>query len=109
VSHFQIVKDHARIHGQFAHFLSNTAHPFTFNDTHGESPEARHVFRAMAFVYSAAILVIIPVYDVMSAVLDTPVFTVVPKHPCSTGLIWGFAGNPVGHFPALLAAFFTEG
>ena len=60
----------------------------------------------MAFSDAAAVFIVIPVDDVMAAVLNAPVFTIVPKHLRGAGEVRRFTGNPIGDILALLAAFF---
>jgi len=43
----------------------------------------------------------------LAAILNAPVFTVIPKHLRGAGQLRRFAGNPIGGLPALLATFFV--
>ncbi len=63
----------------------------------------------MAFTYSAAIFVVVPVDDVMATILNAPVFTVVLKYLLWAGQGRCFAGYPVGYILAFLAGFFVDG
>ena len=49
----------------------------------------------MSFADAAAIFIVIPVNDVMAAVLDAPVLTIVLKHLRGAGQRGRFAGNPI--------------
>lgn len=104
-SHFQVVKDHSNVPIELAHFLSDTAHPFAFDEAHGESSQACHILRTMACADTAAVFIVIPVDDVMTAVLDVPVPAVILQHLGGAGLVGCFTGNPIGDLLPLLAAF----
>lgn len=59
--------------------------------------------------YSAAVFVIVPIDNVMAAVFDAPVSTVGSQHALRVGLFRGSAGNSIGDFTGVLAAFFIGG
>ena len=52
----------------------------------------------MAFAYSAAIFVIVPIDNVMAAVFDAPVAAVSGKYALRVGLFRSSAGNAIGDF-----------
>jgi hypothetical protein len=89
--------------------LSDTANPFGFDEADGESAESSDVFRAMASAYAAAVLVIVPIDDVMATVFDTPVATVGSEDALGVGLLGGSTGDAVGGFTGVLAVFFICG
>ena len=60
----------------------------------------------MAGTYPAAVFVIVPIDNVMTAVFDAPVATVGGKHAFRVGLLRGPAGNAVGDFAGVFAGFF---
>jgi hypothetical protein len=68
-----IVKDQAYIEHYLPHFLRNTAYLFGFDNTNGKAAQAREIFWAMAGTFPAAIFVIVPIDNVMTAVFDDPV------------------------------------
>lgn len=89
--------------------MSNAAHPFGFDDAYGETAQSGHVFRAMARSNAAAVFIIVPIDDVMATVFDTPVPTIGGKNAFGVGLFRGSAGNAVGGFTGIFAAFFIGG
>ena len=58
------------------HFLGNAGYAFRFDQTNGKSAEACDVFGTITGAYAPSILIVIPVDDIMAAVLDTPVATI---------------------------------
>ena len=50
----------------------------------------------MAGSYAAAVFVIVPINNVMTAVFDAPVAAVGGKHPLRAGLFSSSAGNALG-------------
>ena len=63
----------------------------------------------MALVYSAAVLVIVPIDNVMTAVFDAPVAAVGGKHTLRIGLIRSAAGNAIGDVTGVFTGFFICG
>jgi hypothetical protein len=62
----------------------------------------------MACTDTATVLMVIPVDDVMTAVLDAPGPAVILQHLGGAGEAWCFAGNPIGDILGWLAAFFVD-
>ena len=60
----------------------------------------------MAGSYPAAVFVIVPIDNVMTAVFDAPVATVGGKHALRVGLLRSSAGNAIGDFTGVFTAFF---
>ena len=56
---------------------------------------------------TTTILVVIPVDDVVAAVLDTPMATIIAQHALGIGLLRCFAGYPIGDFSADLTTLFV--
>jgi hypothetical protein len=54
-----------------AHFLSDAFDTLGLDQTDGEAAQAGDVLRAVAGVDAAAVLVIVPIEDVMAPVFDT--------------------------------------
>jgi len=63
----------------------------------------------MASAYAAAVFVIVPIDNVMTAVFDAPVAAVGGKNALSVGLRRGSAGDAIGDFTGVFAAFFICG
>jgi hypothetical protein len=57
--------------------LRDTEHSFAFDQAHGESSQAGHILRPMAGADTGAVFIVIPVDEVMTAVLDAPVPAVI--------------------------------
>jgi hypothetical protein len=105
-SHAQIVKDQANIEHELSHFLRDAAYPFGFYDTNGKAAQAGDIFRAMSGTYPAAVFVIVPIDNVMTAVFDAPVAAIGGKHAFGVSLLRGPAGNAIGKFTGVFTGFF---
>jgi hypothetical protein len=62
------------------HFLGNIARIFGLDDANGEAAKPSDIFRAVTYAYSAAILVVVPVKNVMTAVLNSLMSAIDLKH-----------------------------
>ena len=80
------------------HLLRDTRYTFGLDDANGRMPQARDSFRAMLLAYPAAIFVIAPIDNVMTAVFDAPVATVDGKHALRVGMLRSSAGNAMDDF-----------
>ena len=60
----------------------------------------------MAGTYPAAVFVIVPIDNVMTAVFDAPVAAVGGKHALRVGLLRGPAGNAIGDVTGAFTCFF---
>ena len=89
--------------------MCDAARSFGLDDADGETAQPGNVFRAIARAYAAAVLVIVPVENVMATVFDAPVATVGGKNTLSVGLLGGSAGDAVGNFTGVFTAFFICG
>ena len=58
--------------------------------------------------YPAAVFVIVPIDNVMTAVFDAPVAAVGGKHALRVGLLRGPAGNAIGDFTGVFTGFFIS-
>ena len=94
--HPQVIEDQPRAAMEFPHFLRHTVHPFGFDDTDGKTSQAADVFWAMAGSYPTAVLVEVPVDDVMAAILDAPVAPVRVEYLLGVGLLGRSAGDTIG-------------
>jgi hypothetical protein len=74
--HAQVVEDQARVSVELAHFLSDVFDSLGLNQSDGEAAQAGDVLRAVAGADAAAVLVVVPIEDVMTAVFDRPVATI---------------------------------
>ena len=63
----------------------------------------------MTFANAAAGFVVVPIDDVMAAVFDAPVFTVVAKDLRGAGEVRRFTGDAIGEVAALFRGFLVEG
>ena len=63
----------------------------------------------MAGLYPAAVFVIVPIDNVMTAVFDAPVAAVGGKHALRVGLLRSSAGNAIGNFTGVFTGFFICG
>jgi len=57
--------------------------------------------------YPAAVFVIVPIDNVMTAVFDAPVTTVGGKHALRVSLLRGLAGNAISDFAGVFPGFFV--
>jgi len=71
-SHPQVVKDPADISCQLSHFLSDIGIAFCFDNTDCKAAKPRHIFRAAAGAYTAAVFIVVPVQDIVAAIFDNP-------------------------------------
>jgi hypothetical protein len=83
-------------------------HPVGFDDANGKTAQARDILRAMASLYPAAVFVIVPSDNVMTAIFDTPVAAVGHKHAFWVGLFRSPAGNAIGNFTGVFTGFFIR-
>ena len=60
----------------------------------------------MALAYPAAVFVIVPIDNVMTAVFDDPVSPAGGKYAFRVGLFRGSAGNAIGDFTGVFTGFF---
>jgi hypothetical protein len=87
------------------HFLGDAARSFGFNDPNGEAAKSGDVFRTVTYPYSTAILVTVPIDDVVAPVLDGLVLPVDLKHMLRGCLFGGSTGNAIGSIQRDLARF----
>lgn len=63
----------------------------------------------MAGSYPAAVFVIVPIDNVMTAVFDAPMAAVGGKHALRVGLFSSSAGNAIGDVTGVICGFFIGG
>ena len=68
IGHPQIIENQSDISCKLTHFLCNASCAFGFDDTNGESSESGDVFRAVAGAYAAAIFIVVPIEDIVTAI-----------------------------------------
>ena len=106
--HAQVVKDQASVLVQLAHFLCDVGRALRLDHADGEAAQAGDVFRAVAGTDTAAVLVIVPIEDIMAAVFDTPVTAIGVEDVLGIGLIRGAAGDPISDLLGKSAIFFID-
>lgn len=89
--------------------MRDATYAFGFDDANGESPQSSDVFGAVAGAYAAAVFVIVPIDNVMTAVFDAPVAAVDGKQALRVGLLRCSTGDAVGDFTGALAVLFFYG
>ena len=82
---------------------------FGFDYANGESPQSGDIFWAVTGSYAAAVLIIVPIDNVMTTVFDDPVAAVGGKHVLRVGLLGSSAGDAIGDFAGVFTAFFICG
>jgi len=89
--------------------LCDGTHPFGFDDSSGESPKSGDVFRAVAGTYPTAIFIVIPIDNVMAAILDAPMAAVHGENTLWIGLLRRSTGNAIGEITGSFAGLFLYG
>ena len=107
--HSQVVEDQADIACELSHFLSNAPYALGFDDSDGESAKSGDVFGAVARAYATSIFIVVPIDDVVTAILDGPVTSVDREDTLGIGLLRRSTGDAVGDFRRDFAAFFVYG
>ena len=79
-----------------AYFLGDAAHALGLDQTDGEAAQPGDVLRAVAGADAAAVLVVVPIEDVVAAVFDGPVAPVDFEQTAGIGLCRRAAGDAVG-------------
>ena len=99
-----IVEDQAHVPRQLSHFLGDAEHPAGVDHADGEAAQTI-VFRAVAHPALAAVLVKVPIENVVTAVLDGPVPTVNLEHLSGSGLLGRETGAAVGEVERISPCF----
>ena len=89
--------------------MRDVADAFGFDDTNGESAQSGDIFWTVTSAYAAAVLIIVPIDNVMTAVFDAPVAAVGGKHALRVGFLRSSAGNAIGDFTGVFTGFFICG
>src|SRR5208282_4901319 len=90
-------------------FLGDAARPAGFDDADGEAAEAGDIFRAVAHADAAAVLVKVPIENVVATVFDDPVPAVNLEHASGAGLLGSAASEAVGDFQRIFTRLFLGG
>lgn len=106
--HAEVVEDQAGIAVQLPHGLRDAVGAFGLDQADGEAAESGDVLGAMAGADAATVLVVVPVEDVVTAVLDTPMAAIHLEHLLGIGLSWRPAGEAVGGFGGTLPGLFVD-
>ena len=107
--HTQGIVDEPVIEAELAHRFGDglTEPDEILENTEGEAAKTSDVFRAEASANTAAILIEVPVDDVMNAV-DGPVASIDAEDTLGRCLFWGAAGDCVGDIERALAGLFFD-
>ena len=79
-----------------------------FDDPDGESAHPCDIFRAVACSDSTPVFIVVPIDDVMTAILDRPMATVNVEDMLWLGLLRRSTGDAVSHFTRALATLFVD-
>ena len=95
---------------QVAHFFCDAEFSIgdKLNGTDGEATQAGHVFGAVACADTAAILIEVPIDDIVAAVFDGPMAAIRGEDTLWIGLFWRAAGDSQSGFQCQLAALFVK-
>ncbi|MGO9592927.1 MAG: hypothetical protein ACLQFT_17985 [Steroidobacteraceae bacterium] len=98
-----MVEEQAHIALELTHGLGDAAQGFRLDEADGDAAQARDIFRAMPRAAAAAILVVVPVDDVLAAVVDDPVAATDLERRCAVAcavrrLILELPANPTVTF-----------
>ena len=109
MSHAQVVEDKTSIEGQFAHHFGDRLSGFLkgLEDANSKAPEASDVFGPESRSDLAAILIVIPVDDVVNA-FDAPMPAVDGQYAFGRSLLGCAAGNTQCGFKTGLAGFLVN-
>ena len=82
---------------------------FGFDDADAESPQSGHIFWPVTGAYAAAVLIIVPIDNVMAAVFDAPVASVGSKDVFRVGLLRRSACDSISEFTGKFTSFLICG
>lgn len=99
--------------GELPHLLGDTPYTLRLDDADSESSQSGDVLRAVPGAYPAPVFIVVPVEDVVTAVLDRPVAPVGREHALGIGFRRAPArdavGDPLLVLERFLAALFVYG
>jgi len=110
LSHAQVVEDETRTKGKLAHHFGDRKSGVLkgFEDAYGKAAQAGDVFRAETSSDTAAVLIVVPVDDVMNA-FDAPMPAIDGQYAFGRGLLGCAAGNTQCGFKTGTANLFSVG
>jgi len=76
---FASSRKQAYVAGQLTHCLCDATNTLGLDNSDGESTESRDVFRTVASAYPASIFIIVPINDVVTAIFNAPMATIVAR------------------------------
>ena len=106
--HPEIVEDQADISCELSHFLCDAAYALGFDESNGKAPKSGNIFWAIAGTYPAAVFVVDPVEDIVTAIFDAPLAAVDGQKALSIGLGGGTARDPISEVVGVLSVFFLN-
>ena len=89
--------------------MCDAPYVFGFDDAGDKAPEASHVFWTVTDAYPAAVFTIVPVDDIVTAILNAPMETVGFQNTPGIGLLRSPAGDAIGYIFRELARFLVNG
>ena len=108
--HAEVVEDQSSVTVQLAHSFCDAGFPIgkELNGTDGEATQSGHVFGAVACADTAAILIVIPVDDIVAAVFDGPMAAIGSENALWIDLFRRAAGDSQSRFQGQLATLFVK-
>ena len=85
--HTEVIENQADIASELAHFLRNVEYAFGFDDANGKPSEPGDVLRTKALTDPAAILIVVPIEDVMAAILNAPMASICAENALCVGFL----------------------
>jgi len=104
----QVIEDQSGVHGQLAHLLGDTADPFPFDNTDRESPQTGDVFRPVPTAEAASVFIVVLVDDVVAAVFNGPMASVVLPYLLGRRQVRRFPGEARDNIGLFLATLFVS-
>src|SRR5208283_5488248 len=105
-AHAQVVEDQAHVARELSHFLRDAPRPLGFDHSDSETAKPGYVFRAVAGTDTTAVLIIVPIENVVATVLDRPVAAIDLENALRASVGGGSTGEAVGDFAGSLTGLF---
>jgi hypothetical protein len=102
IRHSQVIENQADITCELPHFLCDVGCSFGFQYPNGESSKSGHVFKAKAGAYPVSIFIVVPIKDVMTAILNAPMAPIGGENALGVSILRGLAGNAIGNFTRVI-------
>ena len=84
----EVIEHGADVKSELSHFPRDAAYVFGFDDSNGKPSEPGDVLRAIAFAYPASIFIIVPIKDVVAAILNAPMLSIGGENALWVGVPW---------------------